>query len=64
MRVTPALMFYLRVNYQSGVSVTGVCRLLPTPEENKCCEKRTCVTAFELFQNICIDREVLRANVY
>ena len=43
--------------------VCGVCRLMPTPEENKCCGKRTCVTSYELFQNICIDREVLTVAI-
>ena len=39
--------------------VCRVCRPMPTPEENKCCGKCTCVTSYELFQNIYIDREVL-----
>ena len=41
----------------------GVCRPMPTPEKNKCCGKRTCVTSYELFQNICIDREVLTVAI-
>ena len=32
-------------------------------EENKCCRKRACVTSYELFRNICIDREVLRLAI-
>jgi len=32
-------------------------------EENKCCRKRTCVTSYELFRNVCIDREVLRLAI-
>ena len=41
----------------------GVCRPMPTPEENKCCGKRTCATSYELFQNICVDREVLTVAI-
>ena len=41
----------------------GVCRPMPTPEENKCCAKCICVTSYELFQNICIDREVLTVAI-
>ena len=36
---------------------------MTTPEENKCCRKRLCVTSYELFQNICIDREVLTVAI-
>lgn len=39
--------------------ICGVCRSMTTPEENKCCRKRVCVGSYKLFQNICIDREVL-----
>ena len=38
--------------------ICEVCRPMTTPEENKC-RKRVCVTSYELFQNIYIDREVL-----
>ena len=40
-----------------------VCRPMPTPEENKCCGNRTCVTSYE-FQNISIDREVLTVAIH
>ena len=39
--------------------ICGVCRDMGNDEENKCCRKRTCVTSYELFRNICTDREVL-----
>ena len=39
--------------------VCGICRVMPTEEENKCCGKLRCVTSFVNFQNICTDREVL-----
>lgn len=34
-----------------------------TEVENKCCGKRVCVTSYELFWNICIDREILRLAI-
>lgn len=40
-------------------SIGGVCRPMQTPEEDKCCAKRQCVASFELFCNICLNREVL-----
>jgi len=43
--------------------ICGVCRHMPTPEEEKCCGKRVCVTSYELFNNICIDREVLTVAI-
>ena len=43
--------------------IYGVCRPMTTPEENKCCRKRVCVTSYELCQNICIDREVLTVAI-
>ncbi|XP_015751234.1 PREDICTED: P2X purinoceptor 7-like [Acropora digitifera] len=36
-----------------------VCRVMPLEEENVCCGKRTCVTSFKMYENICLDREVL-----
>ena len=43
--------------------VCTVCTPMPTPEENKCCGKHKCVTSDKLFQNICIDREVLTVPI-
>jgi P2X purinoceptor 7 len=37
----------------------GVCRPMPTEEENKCCGKIRCVTSFLTFQNTCTNRAVL-----
>ena len=37
----------------------GVCRPMPTEEENKCCGKIRCVTSFVTFRNTCTDRDVL-----
>ena len=39
--------------------VCGVCRVMPTEEENKCCGKICCVTSFVTFQNTCTDRDIL-----
>lgn len=37
----------------------GVCRPMPTEEENKCCGKIRCFSSFVTFQNTCTDRDVL-----
>ena len=37
----------------------SVCRPMPLDMENVCCRKRTCVTSYAMYQNICLDREVL-----
>ena len=37
----------------------GVCRPIPTDEENRCCKKVRCVTSYVTFQNTCTDRDVL-----
>ena len=38
--------------------VYGICRVMPTEEENKCGKLR-CVTSFVTFRNTCTDRKVL-----
>jgi len=39
------------------------CIQMPTPEENKCCQRRECITSYELFSNLCIDRHVLELAI-
>ena len=39
------------------------CVNMPTPDENKCCNRRECITSYELFQNLCIDRHVLELAI-
>lgn len=41
----------------------SVCQEMPKPEENVCCKLTTCVTSYQRFQNICIDREVLELAI-
>ena len=36
----------------------GVCRPMPTDEENRCCKKVRCVTSYVTFQNTCTHRDV------
>lgn len=43
--------------------VCGVCRRMPTEEENVCCKKRTCVTSYIMFNTVCLDREVLQLAI-
>ena len=37
----------------------GICRPVPTQEENKSCQKIRCVTSYITFENVCTDRDVL-----
>ena len=37
----------------------GICRPMPTDQENKCCGKIRCTTSYVTFQNTCLDRDVL-----
>ena len=39
--------------------ICNVCVDMGNEEENKCCKNRSCVTSYELFRNIVLDREVL-----
>jgi len=39
------------------------CIQMPTPEENKCCQRRECITPYGLFINLCIDRHVLQLAI-
>ena len=39
------------------------CINMPTPDENKCCKRRECITSYELFSNLCIDRHVLELSI-
>ncbi|XP_028515079.1 uncharacterized protein LOC114575110, partial [Exaiptasia diaphana] len=41
----------------------SVCEVMPTTEENVCCKLVTCVTSYQRFHNICIDREVLELAI-
>ena len=39
--------------------VCNICIDMGNEEENKCCGKRSCVTSYEMFRNVVMDREVL-----
>jgi len=43
--------------------ICGNCIQMPTPEENKCCQRMECITSYELFNNLCIDRHVLELAI-
>ena len=42
----------------------SVCRPMPLDMENVCCRKRTCVTSYTMYQNICLDRDVLTLAIW
>ena len=40
-----------------------VCRPMETEQENLCCKKRVCITSYQTFHNICIDRDILEVCI-
>ena len=47
---TPALIHWCKC---------GVCTIMPSAEERKCCGKKQCVTSFHTFRKVCLDRDIL-----
>ena len=43
--------------------IYGNCIQMPTPGENKCCQRRECITSYELFNNLCIVQHVLELAI-
>ena len=39
------------------------CVQMENPQEQKCCTLRNCITSYELFQNLCLDRNVLEVAI-
>ena len=44
--------------------ICGVCRRMQDEQENVCCQKRTCVTSYVMFNTTCLDREVLQLAIW
>ena len=44
--------------------VCGICRVMSTEEENKCCGKLRCVTSFVTFQNTCTAQNLSQRKIY
>lgn len=38
-------------------------RPMETEQENVCCKKRTCITSYNSFSNICLDRDILEVCI-
>ena len=43
--------------------ICGVCRRMQDEQENVCCQKRTCVTSYVMFNTTCLDQEVLQLAI-
>lgn len=43
--------------------VCNICIDMGNEEENKCCGKRSCVTSYEMFLNVVLDKEVLTLTI-
>ena len=43
--------------------VCSVCTEMLTPEENKCCGRRHCVTSFSKFSKVCLDKDILEVSI-
>ena len=41
--------------------ICGVCWRMQDEQGNVCCQKRTCVTSYVMFNTTCLDREVLQS---
>ena len=39
------------------------CVSMDNPEERKCCKLRNCITSYKLFENLCLDRNVLETAI-
>ena len=40
-----------------------ICRPMESEQENLCFKKRTCITSYTSFSNICLDREILEVCI-
>ena len=59
---TPFLMIFKYYAWAS-YGICGVCRRMQDEQENVCCQKRTCVTSYVMFNTTCLDREVLHLAI-
>ena len=50
-------------NGEDSWCICRVCRRMQDEQENVCCRKRTCVTSYVMFNNICLDRGVLELAI-
>ena len=50
-------------NEEDSWCICGVCSRMQYEQENVSCRKRTCVTLYVMFNNICLDRRVLELAI-
>ena len=43
--------------------ICGHCVSMQNPEEQKCCKLRNCITSYKLYENLCLDRNVLETAI-
>ena len=41
----------------------GVCLQMPTEDERKCCDRKKCVTSYQMFKKICLDKDILEVCI-
>ena len=41
----------------------GVCQNMPTEDERKCCERKKCLTSYQKFKKICLDKDILEVCI-
>lgn len=59
------LLFFLSLGNNSFLEWCrcGVCRFMFSDQENFCCKRVNCIICFQVFNNICFDRDILEVCI-